>query len=118
VRREEAAKKLMAEGLLKACRLAVVDGCYDRAADLARQAYAVDPARVEADPMVIKLDLLNGWMLRQAAPKVKMLTCPAGTSEQCEVGPDGETKLMPQLPGLFGDMVEAMEAVLAQMPIR
>src|SRR5262249_19850765 len=61
-------------GLMKACRLAAEAGDMSRAADLARQAHALDPARVEADPLVYKMHLLAG-----AAAK--------GSAEGCEPCP-------------------------------
>lgn len=117
--REAAAKKILVEGLMKACRLAVVDGRYAKAADLARQAHAVDPARVESDPMVIKLDLLGG----AGAPKVRVLTGTstpagaAGVAEEAEEMPDGQTKLVPHLPGTFPDVVGALEALAGQVEL-
>jgi hypothetical protein len=113
--REEAAKKLLVDGLMKACRLAIADGRYVKAAELARQAYAVDPERVESEPMVIKLDLLEGCRPRPVAPKVQVLT---GAEEESEKGADGETKLTPHLPGTFADVVGAMEAIEAEKPKR
>jgi hypothetical protein len=46
------------EGLMQACRLAAEAGRHARAAELARQAYALDAERVEADPLVYKMHLL------------------------------------------------------------
>ncbi len=45
-------------GLMKACRLLVNEGLHEQAAELARQAYALDPERVMADPLVYKMHLL------------------------------------------------------------
>jgi hypothetical protein len=52
-------KQVMAEGLLKAAHLAMSEGCTTKAADLVRQAHALMPKLVEADPMVYKLHLLD-----------------------------------------------------------
>jgi hypothetical protein len=46
------------EGLMKACRLAAEAGRHAKAAELARQAYALDAQRVKADPLVYKMHLL------------------------------------------------------------
>jgi hypothetical protein len=46
------------EGLMKACRLAAEAGRHAKAAELARQAYALDAQRVLADPLVYKMHLL------------------------------------------------------------
>jgi hypothetical protein len=45
-------------GLMKACYLALGEGRVEKAAELARQAYALDPARVQGDPIVYKMHLL------------------------------------------------------------
>jgi hypothetical protein len=45
-------------GLMKACHLALSCGKHVYAAELARQANALDPARVAADPVVYKMHLL------------------------------------------------------------
>jgi hypothetical protein len=114
--REQAGKKIMVAGLLKACRLALADGRFEKAAELARQAHALDPAAVEADPMVIKLDLLNQYK-PVAAPNPSGPTAagarPVGAAEEAEETPDGQTKLVPHLPGTF-DVVEALEAIERQ----
>lgn len=46
------------EGLMQACRLAAEAGHHAKAAELARQAYALDAERVMADPLVYKMHLL------------------------------------------------------------
>jgi hypothetical protein len=46
------------EGLMQACRLAAEAGRHAKAAELARQAYALDAERVLADPLVYKMHLL------------------------------------------------------------
>jgi hypothetical protein len=45
-------------GLMKACRLLMGEGLHAEAAELARQAYALDPESVMADPLVYKMHLL------------------------------------------------------------
>jgi hypothetical protein len=52
-------KQVMAEGLLKAAHLAMTEGRTNKAVELVRQAHALMPKRVEADPMVYKLHLLD-----------------------------------------------------------
>jgi hypothetical protein len=44
--------------LMKACHLALSSGQPDRAAALAREAFALDPERVQGDPVVYKMHLL------------------------------------------------------------
>jgi hypothetical protein len=45
-------------GLMKACYLAIGDERFEKAVDLARQAYALDPVRVQGDPIIYKMHLL------------------------------------------------------------
>jgi hypothetical protein len=53
-----AAVRAEVDGLMKACHLALAEGRFEKAADLAREAHALDAERVEADPVVYKLHLL------------------------------------------------------------
>jgi hypothetical protein len=48
-----------AEGLMTACHQELSDGHVEKAAELARQAHELDAERVEADPVVYKLHLLE-----------------------------------------------------------
>ncbi len=57
-------------GLLKACYFAIEEERYEKAADLARQAFALDPARVLGDPIIYKFNLLQ-------TPKTNCNSCPA-----------------------------------------
>jgi hypothetical protein len=63
---ERAAVKVQVRGLMKACHLAMSAGRTGRAAALAREAYALDPERVTADPLVYKMHLLT---LKQDQPR-------------------------------------------------
>jgi hypothetical protein len=45
--------------IMKACRLAVEAGCYQKAAELAGQAHAMAPKLVAADPLVYKMHLVD-----------------------------------------------------------
>lgn len=45
-------------GLMKACQLLMSEGRHEQAAELARQAFALDPERVMADPLFYKMHLL------------------------------------------------------------
>lgn len=53
------AKSIVADGLLKAAHLEMVEGRSSKAAELVRQAHAISPERVEADPLVYKMHLLD-----------------------------------------------------------
>lgn len=59
--------------LMKACHLLMSQGMQHQAAELARQAFALDPQRVMADPLVYKMHLLA-----ESPPT------PAGASEESE----------------------------------
>jgi hypothetical protein len=61
-------------GLMKACHLSMNQGMQHQAAVLARQAYALDPQRVMADPLIYKMHLLSELPAAQ----------PAGASEESE----------------------------------
>jgi hypothetical protein len=64
----------MVSGLMKACHLLMNQGMQHQAAELARQAYALDPHRVMADPLIYKMHLLAESRAAQ----------PSGASEECE----------------------------------
>jgi hypothetical protein len=65
-------------GLLKACYHAVQNEHYEKAADLARQAYALDARRVEGDPVVYKFSLIETCAARRIASPTP--ECPAVTA--------------------------------------
>lgn len=95
-------KAEMVRGLLKACYLAIELGRHEKAIDLARQAHAIDPARVEADPLVYKLHLL--------AEHGKVL--PGSGAEEPAESSAGDVPLKPHLPETRADVVEALDAIL------
>jgi hypothetical protein len=64
----------LVSGLMKACHLLMNQGMQHQAAGLARQAYALDPQRVMADPLIYKMHLLAESQAAQ----------PAGASEESE----------------------------------
>lgn len=71
---EEPDVEAMMGELMKACHLLMSQGMHHQAAELARQAYALDPQRVLADPLIYKMHLLADTPA----------TAPAGASEECE----------------------------------
>jgi hypothetical protein len=80
--RHEAGVRVQVEGLLKACYLALEDGRSEKAADLARQAHALAPELVEADPVLYKLHLVAGSSVgagrsRHEPEKCEAPACPA-----------------------------------------
>ncbi|HTU92417.1 MAG TPA: hypothetical protein VMF69_20215 [Gemmataceae bacterium] len=70
----EPGSEVMVSGLMKACHLLMSQGMHHEAAELARQAYALDPQRVLADPLIYKMHLLAESPATQ----------PAGSSEASE----------------------------------
>jgi hypothetical protein len=64
----------MVYDLMKACHLLMTQGMQREASEIARQAYALDPESVQADPLVYKMHLLSN----------SPATRPAGSSESSE----------------------------------
>jgi hypothetical protein len=56
---DKIAVRIQVRALMKACRRAMERGDHDKAADLAREAFALDPQAVEGDPLVYKMHLLT-----------------------------------------------------------
>jgi hypothetical protein len=124
----ERVKKLAVDaqvsGLLKACYLAIGEGRFEKAADLAREAYALDPARVEGDPLIYKMHLLAEQGIKKSEGKsscphkCKPEDCPPsqrpanadknGKTPACD---DPNLSLRPSLPEASCD-VPALDGVL------
>jgi hypothetical protein len=117
------------KGLMKACYLAIDDGRFEKAADLARQAYALDPARVEADPLIYKLHLMTECgqtePVKGCCPMSKCPKCGCPAKEKTPACDDPELSPRPDLPeagssavrdeappDIFGDLPEALDEVL------
>jgi hypothetical protein len=111
---KQAGVKEQVDGLMKACYLALGDGRFEKAADLAHQAHALDPDRVEGDPLIWKLHLL-------AEPSIQ----PAPTKDACpkshcprscpikEYAPACDVPgLRPDLPDVSSDLPAALDEVL------
>jgi tetratricopeptide (TPR) repeat protein len=94
-------------GLMKACYLAIREKRFEKAADLARQAHALDPRRVEADPLIYKMHLLGEKCLEQAAPRTGPETQQAPPADEPQ-----EFSLRPALPGTPADIVGVLDALL------
>lgn len=114
--RKKLGVKEQVDGLMKACYLAVETGRHAKAVDLARQAHALDADRVESDPLVYKLHLLQEGQKCEEQPK--SVDCPAA-GEPSNNYPDGKvpsenvTKCVPPLPAACVD-VAAMEKAEAE----
>ena len=114
-------------GLMKACRLLMNEGQHERAAELARQAYALDPERVMADPLIYKMHLLADTPTKhpagasEASEPPSCPYCPAGGKPIREIVPDKKesatgptTFLVPPLPKVDYEVVPALERVQAE----
>ena len=107
-------------GLLKACRLAAEAGDTVHAADLARQAFALDPERVAADPLVYKMHLLT-----TSGPKCKPRCgreCPDNPEAEEVLPPPTEEAEPPQalrpcLPAVDPQVVSALDALLPECKV-
>lgn len=95
-----AAVKVMVDGLMKACHLALGEGRIEKAAELARQAHALDPERVEADPVAYKLHLLDMPVPQEPKQTPLETSCPSSESIQ------------PSLPPVDPGVVTALDEVL------
>lgn len=114
-------------GLMKACHLLMSQGMQHQAAELARQAYALDPQRVLADPLVYKMHLLAeaATMLAGSSEESEPPTCPycPNTGKPIrEIVPENKTKsedgpatlLVPPLPPVDYEVVPALENELTE----
>jgi hypothetical protein len=102
-------------GLMKACYLAIGEGRIEKAADLARQAHALDPARVEGDPLIYKMHLFAEQSI-QTAPKMGDCPksqcpkcCPTERKASCD---EPGLSLRPELPDVSSDVPVVMDEVL------
>lgn len=114
-------------GLMKACRLLMNEGQHEQAAELARQAYALDPERVMADPLIYKMHLLADTPAKHPAGASEESEppscpyCPVGGKPIREIVPDKKksesgptTFLVPPLPKVDYEVVPALERVQAE----
>ncbi len=114
-------------GLMKACRLLMNEGQHEQAAELARQAYALDPERVMADPLIYKMHLLADTPAKHPAGACEESEppscpyCPVGGKPIREIVPDKKksesgptTFLVPPLPKVDYEVVPALERVQAE----
>jgi hypothetical protein len=118
---------------MKACRLLMNEGLHERAAELARQAYALDPERVMADPLIYKMHLLADTPAKQpfgssrpeeASEDCEPPTCPCcpsagrpipGIVPQKKKSKSGPTTLLvPPLPPVDYEVVPVLDRVLTE----
>jgi hypothetical protein len=107
------------EGLMRACRLAAEAGRHAKAAELAREAYALDAERVLADPLVYKMHLLA---LQRDKGKARHCR-PDRAAEPCEpscprTGGCPMPMHEPALPPVDDGVVGALERVLEEAEAR
>jgi hypothetical protein len=124
--RTRAAIQVQARGLLKACYLALAEGRHQKAADLARQAHALAPELVEADPIVYKLHLLRGSATAPALSEHESEECEPRSCPASVRGPANEPTpaakdhtcqggvLQPGLPPMHHGVVDALDALLRE----
>jgi hypothetical protein len=86
--------KEQVNGLMKACYLAIEGGRYAKAADLARQAHALDGARVEGDPLIFKFHLLDDKDVPCCCPH----GCLEPASPECPSCQPSKNYLLPEQP--------------------
>lgn len=110
--------------LMKACHLLMNQGMQHQAAELARQAFALDPQRVSADPLVYKMHLLavSPPTPAGASEESEPPTCPYCPSigkpireilPEKKKSKDGSTTfLVPSLPPINYEVVPALEGEL------
>jgi hypothetical protein len=111
-RQKAAGVKEQVDGLMKACYFAAREGRNAKAADLARQAHALDPKRVEADPLVYKLHMLaeKGQCEECETPRETSPACP-----KCPTDPvENNVSLRPSLPAVDPEIVPALDRVLTK----
>jgi hypothetical protein len=101
-------------GLMKACYLAMGEGRFEKAADLAREAHALDPARVEGDPLIYKMHLLAEKCTKPCpATKCPSTPCQGANNQPDPAACDAPVQaIRPALPAVNGDTVPALDAVL------
>jgi hypothetical protein len=111
-------------GLMKACRLLMSEGLHEQAAELARQAFALDPERVLADPLIYKMHLLADTPAAhpsggsEASEPPSCPYCPAVGKPIREIVPDKKkgsgptTFIVPRMPKVDYKVVPALKPVL------
>ena len=116
----ETGNREMVLGLMKACHLLMSQGMHHEAAELARQAFALDPEFVQADPLIYKMHLLAASPSADTSEASEPPTCPyCGKAAQPIRGIVAEperrtTQLVPHMPDVDVAVVPALERVLTE----
>jgi hypothetical protein len=121
----EAGIEEQVRGLMKACRLLMCEGRHEQAAELARQAFALDPERVMADPLLYKMHLLadtpRSHESSEASEPPSCPYCPSigkpiqGIVPQKKESDSGPTTLLvPPMPPVDYEVVPALDRVLTE----
>lgn len=123
-KKTEPGREEMVCGLMKACHLLVSQGMHHQAAEMARQAFALDPELVQADPLIYKMHLLAASPPSGASEESEPPTCPyCGNSgkpirdilaEPKKSASKSAALLVPPLPKVDAEVVPALERVLAE----
>lgn len=118
----EPGREEMVCGLMRACHLFMSQGMHHRAAELARQAFALDPQRVQADPLIYKMHLLAASPLSETNEAPDPPTCPycgnvgkpirAIVAEPTQNKTKTTTLCVPPLPKVDYELVPALDRIL------
>jgi hypothetical protein len=111
---------VMVSGLMKSCHLSLEAGRLDHSADLVQQAYALDPQRVKADPVLANLHELANLKIQH---KGCCEDCPGCSDCPCCQQPKTATKplkivilggglVVPALPAIDPHTAQTLEDVL------
>ena len=114
-------------GLMKACRLLVHEGLHAQAAELARQAFAMDPERVMADPLIYKMHLLATTPAQESVGSSESSEPPACpychpigkpipgvVPNKKKADPAPTSFLVPPMPPVDYEVVPALDRVLTE----
>jgi tetratricopeptide (TPR) repeat protein len=121
---QEPGNEQLVGGLMKSCHLLVSQGMHHQAAELARQAFALDPQRVLADPLIYKMHLLAEPQPVAASEASEPPTCPycgssgkpirAIVAEPKKHKANTTTLRVPALPKVDYEVVPALDRVLTE----
>jgi hypothetical protein len=121
--------ELLVDGLMKSCHLLVSQGMHEQAAEMARQAFALDPQRVMADPLVYKMHLLAETPVQQqtGASEDTEQQCPYCSSggmpirgilkEKKKPASPSTTLRVPVPPPVDYEVVPALERVITESSV-
>ena len=120
----EPGREEMVCGLMRACHLLMSQGMHHQAAELARQAFALDPQRVQADPLIYKMHLLAASPPSETNEAPEPPVCPycgkTGKPIRAIVAEPKKSKTkttklcVPPLPKVDYELVPALDRILTE----